>query len=307
MNTILVGNGYFGSLYRERLLAHDEYTLVGLVDSNTDRLTKDVPTHAMTLPHLLDNMDCDTVVICTPPSTHYELASQALLADKNVFLAKPGGMSYMEAAMLHGLARQRDVALGIDYTPLWAPEANAVDQQIAMLGEPTFFRSERRVCTPPREEGIILDLLSHDAAIYHYLVMHKPKTVRCWITDWVCNAEITAENGCAATMIAAYNERQPIKRCAFTLDGASNGITNPSLRIEWDQQSRSVSVRTQMQRVSFHFRHVPDPISRSLDDFASWSHNPAYKTVHETRHLWVMRLLEALQQSANEHGNEVDV
>ena len=38
---------------------------------------------------IFQNTDIDAIAIATPVSTHYELAKQALLADKHVWLEKP--------------------------------------------------------------------------------------------------------------------------------------------------------------------------------------------------------------------------
>jgi predicted dehydrogenase len=69
------------------------------------------------------SVECDAVVIATPPETHGALASAAIVAGRHVYLEKPMTTSLKEARGLADLADAQGVALQIGfayrYHPLW--------------------------------------------------------------------------------------------------------------------------------------------------------------------------------------------
>lgn len=58
----------------------------------------------------------DFLVVCTPNSSHYEIASAALAAGLDVLCEKPLSLTAAEAARLGALARRRRRVLGIPFT-----------------------------------------------------------------------------------------------------------------------------------------------------------------------------------------------
>lgn len=58
---------------------------------------------------LLDDDDIELVTICTPAHTHYDLAKQAILAGKSVFVEKPFCDTVAHAKELFALAQERGV------------------------------------------------------------------------------------------------------------------------------------------------------------------------------------------------------
>ena len=58
----------------------------------------------------------DFLVVCTPNSSHYEIAKAALSAGINVMCEKPLSLTLKEAKTLASLAKRKDCVLGIPFT-----------------------------------------------------------------------------------------------------------------------------------------------------------------------------------------------
>ena len=70
---------------------------------------------------MLADPELDAIVIATPVVTHYELAKQALLAGKHVFVEKPPAQSSAEAEELSALAQENGLVLMPGYLLLYHP------------------------------------------------------------------------------------------------------------------------------------------------------------------------------------------
>ena len=88
----------------------------------------------------------DGLVIATPSSTHYELAKQALMAGKNLYVEKPLASSLKEAEELQKLALDRGLVLMVGHLLLYHPAVNKLKTLISQgyLGDIQYINSDRR-------------------------------------------------------------------------------------------------------------------------------------------------------------------
>ncbi|MBM3677261.1 MAG: Gfo/Idh/MocA family oxidoreductase [Actinobacteria bacterium] len=110
----------------------------------------------------------DAVVIATPVSTHYPLASAALAAGKHVLVEKPLAASTDEAARLVAEADSRGLVLLPGHTFLYSPPVNMVAELIATgeLGEIYFISTSRvNLGLHQTDVSVIWDLAPHDFSI----------------------------------------------------------------------------------------------------------------------------------------------
>ena len=307
VKVILVGNGYFGSIYRERIQSSADYELVGVVDPDYENLAG---LEALTLGENYDtlakNIEHDAVVICSPPSTHLSISISAMESGKHVLCAKPGSLSLNDAYYMHGIARANNVALIVDYTMLWAAENPFIGSQMQALGAPESMSSERSVVTGPKDEGIIWDLLCHDVAMYlHQMGSIVPTAVKCRLDNE--SASVSAHMYCGdeqvAFMTAKYNATYAAKKILLRCK-PNDYLTNPRFSIEWDQNQRSVRVESQGKHVEAFFKHKPDPISSCLERFhvVCGGDDQNMDRIFLHYHGFVCRILEAFNQSADNDG-----
>ena len=131
--------------------------------------------------------DFDGLVIATPSSTHYQLAHQALLAGKNVYVEKPLAQNFNEAEELHSIAQENDLVLMVGHLLLYHPAVNKLKTLIESgeLGEINYINSDRRNFNPNhrRDSNVMWDLAPHDLSMMAYLLSAEPEdilSVRAW-------------------------------------------------------------------------------------------------------------------------------
>jgi predicted dehydrogenase len=118
----LVGFGHGGSIFHAPFLhTIDGLELAAILQRHGDTATQAYPGVAIvrSMQGLLALPDLDLVVISTPPSTHFELAYQALEANKHVVLDKPFVATSDEARQLIELARARNRILSVYQNCRW--------------------------------------------------------------------------------------------------------------------------------------------------------------------------------------------
>lgn len=108
-----IGNGKSANRYHiPYVLARSEMRIKSIYPARSLGWKRiDGVTYTDDLDRVLSDDEINLVVICTPPKTHFELASRALTAGRNVLLEKPFTASYEEARTLFDLAEERGLHL----------------------------------------------------------------------------------------------------------------------------------------------------------------------------------------------------
>lgn len=123
---------------------------------------------------LLNDPEIDLVVIATPNSSHFELAQQALAANKHVVVDKPITTTAKQAQQLIDLARQRNKVLSVYHNRRWDGDFQTVKRllEAGYLGQLVEYEAHydrfRPMLKPnawrEKEElgsGLLFDLGSH--------------------------------------------------------------------------------------------------------------------------------------------------
>lgn len=310
---ILIGHGYFGSLYRERLVNHPKLNLVGIVDPDYARLRSlEGFTLGESYKKLAENVEHDGVIICTPSHLHCELSIRALKGEKHVLCMKPGSLDRTQAAMI-GNAIPEDATFNVAYTMLHTPEFAFFQDAAYAYGKPESMGFYRNVAHGPKPEGAIMDLLPHDISIFlaTNFFANKKLSVRC-VSDVISasadiytRADDTTPHDIAhvAHLSCGYNAPFPMKKATAWIK-PSHEITNPRIQLEWNQIAKSINTLTQGGETKVFFRHDPDAITQSLND---WEWRMSYNISGFTRFNQVTRILHAMQHSASLDGRLVGV
>jgi len=116
----VVGCGYWGpNLARNfHQLAEAELAVCcDLDESKLDKMRILYPQARVTTQYgeVLADPEVEAVIVATPARTHYELARDALLADKHVLVEKPLAMTSREALNLIDLAKERHRTLMVGH------------------------------------------------------------------------------------------------------------------------------------------------------------------------------------------------
>lgn len=99
LNVAIVGCGYFGIKRLQALTAlKDHVHLVGLVDSNSERLQSLANAYGISGYKTIEELPkTDLTIISTPNNTHATLAEEAILYGSNVLCEKPLAISSLDA------------------------------------------------------------------------------------------------------------------------------------------------------------------------------------------------------------------
>ena len=181
----VVGLGYWGPNLVRNLVELPCAEVARICDtrpSTLNGLQRRYPGLARTtrFQELLDDRSIDAIAIATPVSTHYELASQALLAGKHVFVEKPLAGSSRDAHDLLALAAERDLLLMPGHTFLYSPPVTMIRDliQSGQLGD-IYFVSTSRVNLGLHQSDVSVawDLGPHDFSILRYWLDETPSHV----------------------------------------------------------------------------------------------------------------------------------
>jgi len=311
MKTIVAGYGYFGSIYAQRVREHPDHTLVGVVDTDVNKLPYEAGMGTATsLASLLAFTECDAVIICTPPGTHVNLSAQALLKGKRVLCAKPGATNSVDAEYLLCLAGDNDTTFAVDYTMLNAPECNHLDQLFSTYGEPSFLTTNRFVVTPPVTTSIVWDLVCHDVALYHHMMPMLGADVTSVMASQRNNGDISCDlysgDTQTATLRAGYDDTRVTKRACFNIE-PYDVFKSPAHGVLWDQDRRSVEVQANHDDFYIDFKDKPDPITLALTRFANPRPDCFYSYNNSDLFVKTTRVLTALEESLTKGGGRVMV
>ncbi len=316
MKTIVCGNGYFGSIYAERVREHPDHTLVGIVDNDLSKLPLGSGVAIATaLSDLNGYVDYDAVIVCTPPETHLDMSTTALRLGRRVLCAKPGAMNSSDAEYLLDLAKDNDTTFSVDYTMLNAPECNHLDQLFSTYGEPSFLTTNRFVVTPPVSTSIIWDLVCHDVALYHHMMPMLGADVTGVVAKRWNNGDIScelyAEDAHTARLRAgygdsSYEDSRVMKRADFNIK-PYDVFKSPVIGALWDQDRRGVEVQANHDNFYIDFKDKPDPITLALTRLANPRPDCHYSYNNSDLFVKTTRVLAALEDSLTKGGGRVMV
>lgn len=164
----IIGYGYWG----QKLLRSFEALPAVCAETVCDRNT---PYQKAIL-----NDRVQAVVIATPPSTHFEIASYAIAHGKHVFVEKPMAKTGEHANKLIEIARQKRLTLLVDHTYIYAKPIQKIQGLIAdgALGKILFIESLRtNLGRFSLDSDVLWDLAPHDVSIGNYILQDTPIAV----------------------------------------------------------------------------------------------------------------------------------
>lgn len=179
---------------------------------------------------ILEDPNIDAIVIATPSSTHFDLALQAIQANKHVYVEKPLAKSLQEASQLHDMAQERNLILMVGHLLLYHPAVNKLKNiiQSGELGIVQYVNSDRRNFnrSQRRDSNVMWDLAPHDMSMMSYLLSEEIQeitTVRAWSSQQdgvieVVHIDFTFPNNIGAHIHNSWLD--PQKQAMLTVNGS---------------------------------------------------------------------------------------
>lgn len=184
LSAIIVGAGHMAGQHAQAIRAlGGQATLAGFVDPDPEAgaAVKNVWPSAerwSSLDEALDAPDIDVVHICSPPSTHMDLASQAVRNGVNAYVEKPFAQDPVTARNVLADARERGLKMCAGHQLLFESPMRVTDDLLGQLGrlahvessfsfQPTS-RERGQSGVPLSEDEQLVDILPHPV----YLLLH---------------------------------------------------------------------------------------------------------------------------------------
>ena len=165
----LIGYGYWGKnlarVFSDRLSI--------ICDPNADHLKKAATLfpHVRALPtceEVFNSRDINAVLIATPPSSHADIAKNAIKAGYDVWIEKPLATSISEIESLQSLAKLYGRIIFTDHTFVYNPAVKVLRE--LRIGKPLYYDSLRiGMGLFQGDVDALLDLAVHDLSIIDYL------------------------------------------------------------------------------------------------------------------------------------------
>jgi UDP-N-acetylglucosamine 3-dehydrogenase len=179
----VVGTGGWGKNHVRVL--NEIGSLAAVCDMNPERLETysrkyRVPGYT-SLSEMNESEDLDAVTICTPASTHFRIASEALSIGLHTFVEKPMTTTAADAQALIEMAKKSNRSLAVGFIERFNPPITELKKTIEgkKLGDLILleFRRENRRGENIADVGIVKDASVHDIDTARWLFAEDPKTV----------------------------------------------------------------------------------------------------------------------------------
>jgi predicted dehydrogenase len=178
----VVGLGYWGPNLARNFDDLPGVRLAWLCEQDEDRLRR----YAQRFPaarttqryaDLLEDDELTAVAVATPVVTHFELAREALVAGKHVFVEKPLALSTTLATQLVALAEERGLVLMPGHLLLYHPGVKKLKEIVesGALGRLLYVYGNRQNLGKfRRDENALWSLGAHDLSVILHLVDEEP-------------------------------------------------------------------------------------------------------------------------------------
>jgi predicted dehydrogenase len=129
---------------------------------------------------VIDSTEIDAIAVITPVWTHFELAKQALLQGKHVFVEKPFTTTSAQGEELIELGQRKNLTVMVDHTFLFTPSVVKIAELIkeGTLGKLYYYDSTRvNLGLFQHDINVLWDLAPHDLSIMDHLIEANPEAI----------------------------------------------------------------------------------------------------------------------------------
>ncbi len=329
----IVGLGYWGPNLVRCFSELENCKVTAVCDQSHDQLLRITARFPGVYPvdnfsTLLDRDMVDAVVIATPTSTHFELASKALEHDLHVFVEKPLARTSHECRKLVDLANQRNRVLFVGHVFLHSAPVQKLRELILSgeLGNINYISSRRLNLGPVRKDvSALYDLAPHDISMMLYLLGQSPESVTC---SGLAHLSAGVHDVCNLTMQFAGNKMgmvhvswlDPRKERVLTVVGDKKMAVYDDLEQEkikiYDKGIDTAPPSTDFAEFQISYRYggsyspwvqEKEPLKAECADFVRCIDEGDIPHTDGENGFQVTEVLEAAHRSLMDGGNRVEL
>lgn len=183
-NIAVIGTGYWGKNLVRNFNNLD--ALHTICDTNTETLKSFVQQYPQVMGvssfgEILTSKEIQGVAISTPAETHFELAREALLAGKDVYIEKPLCLSEQDGCELNKVAELNKRVLMVGHLLWYHPVVLELKKMVhtGALGRIQYIYSNRlNLGKLRREENVLWSFAPHDISVILGLLEEMPEFVQ---------------------------------------------------------------------------------------------------------------------------------
>lgn len=207
----LFGLGHLGKIHLKCLLMlSEEFEIIGAYDPDSNTCRKINEEFGISIFNDVDNLiaNVEAVDIVSTTTTHFDIASRAMAADKHVFVEKPVASTKAEGLELLKMHSSDSTVVQVGHVERFNPAYLSVkDIDI----RPVFIECHRLAQFNMRgtDVSVILDLMIHDLDLILHIVNSEVKNISangvCVVSETpdIGNVRIEFDNGCVANVTAS--------------------------------------------------------------------------------------------------------
>jgi len=181
----IIGCGYWGPHFIRIVRESNLSELIRVCDTDKSRVRECKKLFqgiefTTSLADILSDSSIQAVIISTPVTTHYKLASLCLSSKKHVLCEKPLTLNSAQAKKLIALSRKENVVLMTGHVFKFNAVVRYMKQMIdkKSLGEILYINMLRTGLGPVRNDvNVVYDLATHDISILNFLFNRLPLSV----------------------------------------------------------------------------------------------------------------------------------
>jgi UDP-N-acetylglucosamine 3-dehydrogenase len=253
---------------------------------------------------LIKRDDIEFISICTPTTTHAELALECIKAGKHVLVEKPVTDTVKEAENVIAAAEKKGVYVMVGFIERFNPAVRKARKMIRSgeIGEVVLASSKRVSRWPVRigDVGVVKDLAIHDVDMFCHLFDRKVEQVYAEAGSHThkyedyANIILRFEDGVSAFVEANWLTPRKVRRLIVT---GTAGIIN----VEYIKQEVTVENQDMMYMPFFK---QEEPLKLELNHFIDSIKRDEKPTPSGEDGLMALRICEAALKSARSHNPE---
>lgn len=279
------------------------------------------------LTEMLTRDSLDAVVISSPAVTHYALAKQALLADKDVFIEKPFTLNVADAEELVDLAEQNDRVLMVGHLLEYHPVVRRLRTMIQSgeLGEVYYIYTQRVNLGRIRgDENALWSFAPHDLSEIIYILGMEPTDVsvrgQSFIQEGIEDVvfmSIYFENRVMAHIHLSWLDPHKVRKTTIvgTHKMAVFDDTEPSEKLKiYNNHAEVPTIRNYGDSIQVRFGDIlipridmSEPLKLECQHFLECVQTRSTPLSDARDGLRVVRILEAAQRSMEMDGVPVQI
>jgi len=201
-----------------------------------------------------------SVIIATPIWSHYAIAKEALLHNKNIFIEKPLSLKKKSGEKLIKLAQKRNLKVAVEYTQTFAPSILKIIEILHKIGKLEFIEMSTKHLGRFMDNNVFWLLASHHMSILDKLLPLDRLSFnkKCYIYENnLCTTGSILFKDDAISGRIDVSTNYPGKEMCFTLYGSLGTI-------KWNALSKKTIELTLYNRQQ---NALPDELTEYYDYF----------------------------------------